>query len=192
LHAVFFGRYGVANRWRWKQVGGAQRIVVDRWKPVHGDKLVWRYEPDDHRWDEDQVGIRVGVGYGAGNTIAGRWPVEQAAQVSITDQGLAYFLRPWERPLISIHKHYIEDGEYETPEYAGRIHGVGIRSRIYWTWYQKQETLAWLMEYLERSAGGFEIWFYPWGNDAAKKAVEAAARERMSLGRNQLLGAQVP
>ncbi len=187
LNAVFFGRYAVANRWRWKQVGGAQRIVVDRWRPVHGDKLIWKYQPDDPRWDEDQVGVRVGLGYGSGNTIAGRWPVEKAAQVGITDQGMAYFLRSWERSLLTIHKHYIEDGEYEAAEYAGRIHGVGIRSRIYWTWYQKQETLAWLMEYLERSAGGFEVWFYPWGNDSAKKAVETAARERMSLGRNQLL-----
>lgn len=188
LHAVFFGRYGVANRWRWKPAGGGRRITVDRWRPVHGDKLVWRWQPDDPRWDEDQVGIRVGLGYGAmGHSVAGRWPIEKAAQVSQTDVGLAYFLRPWERPLLSLHKHYIEDGEYETPEYAGRVHGVGIRSRIYWTWYQKQETLAWLMEYLERSAGGFEVWFYPWGNDAARQAVEKAARERQSLGRNQLL-----
>jgi hypothetical protein len=188
LHGVYFGRYAVGNRWRWKNVAGGRRIVVDRWRPVHGDKLVWRYEPDDHRWDEDQVGIRVGLAYGgSGNLVAGRWSIEKAAQVAATDQGLAYFLRPWERPLLSIHKHYIEDGEFETPEYAGRIHGVGIRSRIYWTWFQKQETLAWLMEYMERSAGGFDIWFYPWGNDQAKKAVEDAARNRMSLGRNQLL-----
>lgn len=187
LHAVFFGRYGIANRWRWKNIAGGRRIAIDQWRPVHGDKLVWRYQPDDHRWDEDQVGVRVGIGYGAGSTIAGRWPVEKSNQVAATDQGLAYFLRTWERPLLSIHKHYIEDGEYEAPEYAGRIHGVGIRSRIYWTWYQKQETLAWLMEYLERSAGGFEVWFYPWGNDAAKQAVEKAARERLALGRNQIL-----
>jgi hypothetical protein len=55
-HATWFGKYGVANRWRWKVVGGRNRISVDRWRPVHGDKLVWRYEPDDPRWDEDQVG----------------------------------------------------------------------------------------------------------------------------------------
>lgn len=188
LHGVYFGRYANAQRWRWKTIAGGQRITVDKWRPVHGDKLVWRYQADDHRWDEDQVGIRVGLGYGgSGNTVAGRWPIEKAANVEATEMGLAYFLRHWERPLLAIHKHYIEDGEFESPENAGRIHGLGIRSRIYWTWYQKQETLAWLMEYLERSAGGFEVWFYPWGNDAAKAAVEKSARERMSLGRNQLL-----
>lgn len=189
LHAVFFGRYGVANRWRWKNIAGGQRVIVDRWRPVHGDKLVWRYVPDDLRWDDDQIGIKVGLAYAGGSTnlVAGRWPAEKAQQVAITDQGMAYFLRPWERPLIAVHKHYIEDGEFESPEYAGRVHGVGIRSRIYWTWYQKTETLAWLMEYLERSAGGFEIWYYPWGNETAKQAVEKSARERMSLGRNQLL-----
>jgi phage gp29-like protein len=185
-HATWFGKYGVANRWRWKVVGGRNRISVDRWRPVHGDKLVWRYDPDDPRWDEDQIGIRVGIAH-QGSLVGGKWPVEKASQVEATDLGLAYFLRPWERTLLSIHKHYIEDGEYESPEYAGRIHGVGIRSRIYWTWFQKQETLAWLMEYLERSAGGFEVWFYPWGNDAARQEVEKAARERMSMGRNQIL-----
>lgn len=187
LHATWYGRYGVANRWRWRTIGGRNRISVDHWRPVHGDKLVWRYDPDDPKWDGDQVGIRVGINHAGGNLVAGRWPIEKARQVEATDFGLAYFLRPWERPLLSIHKHYIEDGEFESPEYAGRIHGVGIRSRIYWTWFQKQETLAWLMEYLERSAGGFEVWYYPWGNEPARAEVEKAARERMSMGRNQLL-----
>lgn len=186
LNAVFFGRYACAHRWRWKPIAGGRRIVVDRWRPIHGDKLVWKYEPENGDWDDDQVGIRVGVGY-AGNTVAKRWNVEKRAQVGPTDQSMAYFLQPWERSLLAIHKHYIEDGEFEAPQYAGRIHGLGVRSRIYWTWYQKQETLAWLMEYLERSAGGFEIWFYPWGNDVAKAAVERSARERLSLGRNQVL-----
>jgi N12 class adenine-specific DNA methylase len=184
LHAVFFGRAGVAHRWRWKQVQGDWRICLDAWKPVHGDKIAFRYDPDQRDWQDDQIGIRVGTAYQAGNLIGGRWPVEKTRFIQPTDFGLAYFLRHHERPLIGIHKHYIEDGEYDYPQNAGRIHGVGIRSRIYWVWYQKQETLAWLMEYMERSAGGFEIWYYPWGNPQAKADVKKAATERVGLGRN--------
>jgi hypothetical protein len=108
-------------------------------------------------------------------------------KVQPTDYGLAYFLERWERNQIAIHRYMIEDGEYEQASNAGRIHGVGVRSRIYWAWYQKQETLAWLMEYLERSATGMEIWYYPWGNETAKKDMMTAAQERIGQGRNILL-----
>src|SRR5690606_7306906 len=138
------------------------------WRPVNGDKLVFRYDDGSGEFDEDQVGIRVGQGFTEGSQVAKRWKVERINKVAATDQGLAYFLEHWERSLLAIHKHQIEDGAFEAPELAGSIHGVGIRSRIYWMWYQKQETLAWLMEYLERSAFGIEIWSYPAGNPQAK------------------------
>jgi len=96
-------------------------------------------------------------------------------------------LGPWERDLLTVHQHIIEDGEYEDPLSAGRIHGVGIRSRIYWTWYQKQEALAWLMEFLERSGFGIEIWYYPYGNAEAEEKARTAAQERIGQGRNIIL-----
>jgi phage gp29-like protein len=183
LHAVFYGRYAVAQRWRWRYVHSRLRLVVDAWRPVHGDKIVYRV-PEDAEDEADaeawQIGILVGAAYKAGDMVAGRWKVEA------TDRGLAYFLEPWERPLLAVHTHSIEDGEFEVPYSADRLHGVGLRSRIYATWYQKQETLAWLMEYMERSALGFEIWYYPWGNPAARAAVVKAAEERRA-NINQIL-----
>lgn len=187
LHAIWFGRYGVSHRLRWKPVRGKMRLAIDRWRPVHGDKLAFRYDDGNQTFDEDQVGIRVGAGFTAGSMVAKRWTVEKINKVEPSDYGLVYFLEPYERSLLAIHKHMIEDGEYEDPQAAGKIHGVGIRSRIYWTWYQAQETLAWMMEYLERSAFGIEIWYYPWGNDEAKKHTRAAAEERIGQGRNIIL-----
>jgi phage gp29-like protein len=184
LHALWYGKYGVSNVFRWKRVRGNQRLVVAAWRPVNGDKIVFRWDSENQTEREDQVGIRVGAGITSGTLIANRWPVQQISQIEATDVGLAYFLEPWERNLLAIHKHMIEDGEYEDPLSAGRIHGVGIRSRLYWTWYQKQETLAWLMEYLERSAFGIEIWYYPWGNEHAEQMVRKAATERIGQGRN--------
>lgn len=188
MRAIWFGRSANTHRWRWKTLHGKQRLIMDRWLPVHGDKLVFRYDNNTGEYNPDQIGIRVGGGYQIGNKIADRWKVERVSEkVRTADFGLAYFLEDFERPLIAIHRHMIEDGEYESPEYAGRINGVGIRSRIYWLWYQKQEALAFLMEFLERSAFGIEMWYYPAGNENAKQAAKKAATERIGDGRNIIL-----
>lgn len=187
LEALWYGKYAVQHRFRWKRVCGRDRLVIDKWLPVLGDKLVFRYDDGTQTFDPDQVGIRVGAGFTTGSSVAKRWSVDRINKVEPTDYGLAYMLDAWERDLLAIHKHQIEDGEYEEPQNAGRIHGIGIRSRIYWTWYQKQESMAWLMEFLERSAFGIEIWYYPWGNDQAKQRTREAAQERIGEGRNIIL-----
>lgn len=188
MHAVWYGRYGVAQRFRWMDVRGQQVIGIDKWRPIHGDKLIFRYDDGDHTVDEDQIGIRVGGMFNAGQKIgAGEWELQEVSQVLPTDTGLAYFLEPYERPLVAIHKHMIEDGPFELPIDAGAIHGRGIRSRIYWTWFHMQECLSWLLEYLERSAFGIEVWYYAWGNEESRAATETAARKRLGAGRNILL-----
>lgn len=181
---IWFGRYANQHRFRWQDVKGKMRCTIDRWVPIHGDKLVFRYDDGTNDYDPDQIGIRVGAGYQTAHGIQRRWSQNQFNQVQPTDYGLAYFLNEWERPLIALHRHLIEDGEYEDPMNAGRVQGLGIRSIIYWTWYQKQETLAWLVEYLERSALGIEIWTYPWGNASALELTKKAAEERIGQGRN--------
>ncbi|MEN6507165.1 MAG: DUF935 family protein, partial [Planctomycetaceae bacterium] len=186
-YAIWYGKYGVQHRYRWQKVRGQMRIVPAEWKPINGDKIVYRYDDGTRQYDPNQVGIRVGAGYATGSTITGRWEGQSKRKIEPTDYGLAYFLEPWERRMLCIHKHRIEDGEYEDPQSAGRVHGVGIRSKIYWTWYQKQETLAWLMEFLERSAFGLEIWYYPYGNPEAEAKTRTAAQERIGNGRNIIL-----
>ncbi len=187
LHATWYGRYGCQHRFRWKKLRNNMRIVCNRWLPVNGDKIVFRYDDGTQEYDPDQVGIRVGAGFTTGTSVAKAWTAERINKVEPTDYGLAYFLEAWERPLLALHKHYIEDGEYEEPANAGRIHGVGLRSRLYWIWYQKQETLAQMVEYLERSATGIEIWYYPWGDPQAEARTRAAAEERIGPGRNIVL-----
>lgn len=190
LEALWFGRYGIQHTYNWTRIGGKMRCLPwptyheeqesYGWLPVNGDKLVFRYNDGtvSSSARPGQVGIRVGGRWSAGDKISNKWTVEA------TDRGLAYFLDPWERNLLAIHKHQIEDGAWEDPQGAGGIHGVGIRSRIYWDWFQKQESLAFLMEYLERSAGGIELWYYPQGNKQAKDETETAAKERIGNQRN--------
>jgi phage gp29-like protein len=189
LEAIWYGRSGIQHSWNWNSVGGSMRIMPHAirgqedmgWLPIHGDKLVFRYDDGTYDTWPGQVGIRVGARFGALDRImTERW----AERVEPTDRGPAYFLTDFERQQIIIHKHMIEDGAYEDGIDAGTIHGVGIRSRIYWCWNQKQQALAFLMEYLERSAGGIEVWTYPWGNKDALKKVQAAAEARISGGHN--------
>ena len=185
LRALWYGKYAVQHRFRWKPIDGQMRVCIDRWLPVNGDKLVYRWDDGSGECQLDQIGIRVnGMGIlktSYLDTTAGR-----IRNLLPTDYGLAYFLEDWERPLLAVHRHMIEDGEWEDPVSAGRITGVGIRHRIFWAWYQKQECLNWLMVFLERCAQGIEIWYYPWGNEQALEKITKAANESVGQGRAQI------
>lgn len=179
-HAIWFGRSLVQHRYRWGDVDGNMRVFPHEWYPVHGDKLAFRIDDGTHKYPHNQIGIRVGQTYKLNDRIGIHNTVEP------TDRGMAYFLTPDQRKSVALHKHYIMDGAFEDPLDADKINGVGIRSVIYWEWYQKQQALAWLMEYLERSAFGIELWFYPEGNPGAKEQWIEASKNRIGGGRNML------
>lgn len=178
--AIWYGKYGVLHRWGINVIKGKSYYMpVGRhqddwgWRPLHGDKIVFRQLRADAELPpgsyEGQMGIRVGYRYQPGETINNRWKVEP------TDYGLAYFLSPMERRLLLVHKHSIEDAAFDDGLRAGSIHGVGIRSVIYWEWVQAKETLSFLMEFIGRMAGGIQVWKYPLGNEQARKEVMTAA-----------------
>ena len=187
LEAIWYGRSGIQHQYGWHPVGRQRRVFPGRqghdnngWFPIHGDKIVFRYDDGSSDHIPHQMGIRVSHRHRAGQKINGRWKVEP------TGRGLAYFLSGYERDGIIVHKHRIEDGAYEDINGAGAIHGTGLRSLLYWEWFQKQELLAFLMEYLERSAGGIEVWEYPANDPKAKEKMEEAAKERLQHGRSTL------
>lgn len=175
------GRAANQIRYRWQDYGGEDYVTPTKWKPINGDKLVFRLDDGKLDVDPDQIGIRVGMTYKPGSKISGRWVVEP------TDRSMAYFLQPWERDAVVLHQHQIEDAAYERPQDAGKINGVGIRHRIYWEWFQKQEALAWLMEFLERSAFGINLWYYPMGNPQAKVDTETAINNRVGNDKNNIM-----
>lgn len=178
LEAIWYGKQGAALAYRFKMRSDGRDIIIGKWRPVNGDKIVYRQDRGLGEHPEEEVGVRVGPWYAPDSLIGGR-------RVVPTEAGLATFLAPYERDLLTVHKHFVEDAAYEDPVSAGAIHGVGIRSRIYWTWFQKQELLALFMEYLERSALGFEIWYYPEGNKQAEEAVKNIAKNR--VGRRNII-----
>ena len=186
LEALWYGRYAVSHRYAWMRVGGKNRVGIARWTPINGDKLVFRHDDGSGRAADGQIGIRVDAGHGSGRPANARSSAGNG-KIEPTDLGSAYFLDHWERDLLVVHKHIIEDAGYEDSMGADSIHGVGIRNRIYWSWFQMQECLSWMMEYLERSSFGIEIWYYPMGNPQAEARTRAAAEERIGGGRSVVL-----
>ena len=183
LSALWYGKYGVQTQWGQTQVEGVPYWYVYNWTPVSGDKIVYKILQGTP-FEKETVGIRIGYG---SNLVKEEYP----GQIMPTDRGSAYFLTDEQRDRFIIHRHMVEDGDYNDPYSGGSIFGVGIRSRIYWTWYLMKETLAWLMEYIERSATGFEIWYYPAGNENARDAIARAAENRHGHSGNIVLVPQM-
>lgn len=183
LEAIWYGRYGIANQFASRTIGGKRAIAVSRWEPRHGDKLVFRYDDGTHQHPEDQVGIRLGVHGQIDHRALGL----NRQQIEYTEQGIVYWLAEWERQTMIVHKHTIEDGVFDDPYTSGRIHGVGVRSRVYWTWYAMVECLQRALEYLDRSAFGVELWRFPANNPRGKADAERAAKNSIGGGRSVIM-----
>lgn len=209
LEAIWYGKYGVKVTYNREQVRRNERFVISSgedcpdvpaWVPINGDKIVFRHD-DRSRLDASrgqypfQVGIRVGLNWketdaiSQNDRILGKYIPEKIQSnyrgAEAVDRGMAYFLDREDRKNVIIHKHTIEDGSYEDMLSAGSIHGMGIRSRIYWDWVQLQEVTAWLIAYIERTHGGMEIYKYPLGNQAAKDEIDTMIANR-APGRSAL------
>lgn len=154
LEALWFGRSAVEIAYEWKEVRGRQVLTVRNFFPINGDKLRFK-------WD-GTPGVLVYGGY------PGTWEA--------TDWGMAHFLTdPREREQYVIHEFEPYDSDWTEPQMAGSVHGVGIRGRLYWFWWMKQQVFALLMNYLERFSNGLTIFYYAAHDPAAKAEAAAAA-----------------
>lgn len=192
MESIWYGRYGAAMSFGNRQVKGKWRKHVRKCEPRNGDKLVFRYDDGSFLYDPDEIGIRVSTAWKGARTYLHPITGEPVQKVTATEQGLVYWLDPQERRTMIVHKHMVEDGPWEDPRMAGRIHGVGIRDRIYWTWYAMIECLQRVVEYLDRAAFGVEIWPYMEGNPNSKKDAENAAKGAMGGGRTVILAPLPP
>ena len=158
LEAIWYGKYAVELAWEWKDWKGQQCLMVRDFLPINGDKLRFQFD-----------GTPAVLVYAA-------YPGERQS----TDWGLAHILTPDERQQYIIHKHEPDDADWTEPQMAGSIMGVGLRGRLYWFWWLKQQVFALLMNYLERFANGLTIFYYNAHDANAKAEAEAAARDQFS------------
>lgn len=187
MNSIWYGRYMVQSIFRPKLIGGRYVPHIARWEPRHGDKLVFRWDDGDLSHQQGQVGIRIGW---SNNALRDTWNDIFGGthdHIDSNEHGLVYWLNPVQRQTCSIHKHIIEDGDFNFPLKAGSINGIGIRTRIYWTWWAYQECLRLMLEYIERSALGIEVWRFPAHNREAENRTREAAKNRGAPGRHILL-----
>jgi len=184
MDALWFGKYANVNTFGVTQIGGRYRTYVKDWAPRHGDKLMFRYTDGTYKYAYGQLGMRVHAGFWA-NAPAKFQAMDdnqRKLKVEATQYGLVYWFDDYERETIVVHKHMVEDGPWHDPRMMGRVMGVGIRDRVYWTWYAMQSLLQDLLTYINRAALGVRLWRYPSGNPAWKEAVENAAKNAIANG----------
>ena len=166
LEALCFGRYGVQFKCTWERFNNHKILTVGEWEPVNGDKI-------GHMLD----GTPYVLVYGAQSEQLG-----PSAELGYSTIGKMIELRGWWREHFMIHRHLIQDSDYFDVEGAEAIHGLGIRSRIFWLNWTRLEYSSWVSDFLQRLGLGLTVWFYELGNDASRKAVEKAARQQRDTG----------
>lgn len=176
LEAVWYGRYGVQLKFGPVDCCGQQMTGITGWLPVNGDKITCTYEGDP--------AIRIASSFASQATAQGA-TVSQANKLhtSIGDVGHVLILdKPAWRQRFVIHVHEIEDADFNEPELAGGVNGVGLRHYCYWLWWLRQEIMEWLLSYLEMmGAGGLTIVGYDMSNPKGLEEAKAAFAERATV-----------
>jgi hypothetical protein len=159
LEAEWYGKYAVQQALRWDFSTGRKAMICENWWPINGDKLVFKFD--------GRLGVLVHGTY-TGSTER-------------TDRGLAHFFTQAEREGIVCHEFEPEDADFFDSDFAGQVHGTGIRGRIYWLWWIRAQVIGWMLDYLQRiGGGGLIIAYYEHGNDASYQDVKAAWQNKLA------------
>ncbi len=182
LEALWYGRYAVHMKWGWKvmnlptpvysgppeagmQPGIAMAprkvfTVLDH-RPVNGDKIAFTFD--------GTPAIMAGAGIGSTWGESVRMITTNIAPAVVLDT-------PDLRRRFLVHSHDPDDADYFEGEQADAIHGVGIRSRVYWLNWMREEYISWYVETLERIGLGVIVVKYDLANADAKKEAEKTAK----------------
>lgn len=143
----------------------ARGITVGEAWPVNGDKI-------GHQHDHTPYVM----------IDASRTDELHDANIIMTTKGMAAALHGTWRERFIIHQHEMEDADFYHSEQAEGIHGVGLRSKLFWYWWLKWEWLGNIANFFERVGLGVTIWYYPTGNDQALSTIKKAAAEQNNNG----------
>ena len=181
LEAIWFGRYAVNMYGYHWDAHNPYRLLPGDWIPLHGDKLKFEHETG-------RVGLMITPMADLARNVDLRMDTESRV-VMVPDE----WLGRRDRQALIVHKHEIEDGEFFDAVSAGAIHGVGLRTRVYWPWYFKQKAVQWLMSWAEQVGLGVKIWYFEQSNPESEKAVRLAAdqnNENMNILMPRSIGAE--
>ncbi len=152
LEAIWFGKYGVQLITRFKYVNGAKRLIIPRWYPVHGDKIIFK-------WDGTP-----------GQLVNASFPGDK----EFTERGTAHFMTAEEEATFIWHEFEQEDADFYQPEFAGMVHGSGYRGRVYFWWWLRQNAQRYMMNFLQKAGNGYIVAGYQSGNETAMKRMKTS------------------
>ena len=174
LEAIWFGKYASQVAYEYQNwsvdlpgVKTKRAIpVVSTHQPVNGDKI-------DFLWDGTPA-IQVN-GMAAGKMAA------DGAEIKHGTNSFVLVLRGAWRQRFILTQHESYDADFNSPEQAGMIHGVGVRDVLYHLMNLRAEWLANTADWCERfGLGGVRLWYYQAGNSSSKTEMEKAARSSTS------------
>lgn len=185
LEGVWYGKYGSHLAWEFEernlpdvqafaQTAGApatrrlttrprRALALKRHRPVNGDKIGHQHDGTPH------------VLVSASQTQS---DIKGARLISTTAGGQGLVLAGNWRERFVIHQHMVDDADFMAAEEGERIHGVGIRHVVYWSWWLKQEFMEWMTRFFERSGLGVRVWYYEGGNPNSLSEVKTRAKEQ--------------
>lgn len=161
---IWYGKSAVQIGWKTVSRNGMKVLSIHHWLPVNGDKIRFK-------WD-GTPGIM--INYSA-------FPAEHP-RISQTDLGMVYWLEdPQDRLQFAISKYEQEDADFFEGELAGAVHGVGLRSRLYWLWHLKATILSYMIDYLQLTgSNGLTVFFYEEGNPTSMEEVKTAVKTQQN------------
>lgn len=160
--ALFVGRSAAQITWGWTYDAKVRRTQCypSGYSLINGDKVQFKWN--------GEAGIAIGAGT----------PLASHERTVMLDSFPVYFPTEDERVNFVVHRSFSEDADYYRPWFAGSIHGIGLRAKLYWTWALKSQLWQMGVDFLRWFSRGLTVYFYEHGNDAHRLAIEdAVARQ---------------
>ncbi len=159
---LFVGRAGAQITYDWIRDNATGRMMCypDGFRLLNGDKLQFA-------WDG-----RAGIAINSGS------PLMSHDSTVMLDGFPVYFPDPTERLGLVVHRCYSEDADYYRPFFGGSIHGVGLRSKLYWVWALKTQLWQMGVDFLRWFSRGLTVYYYEHGNEAHLQAIQDAIQRQ--------------
>lgn len=176
--SIFQGRYAAQLKYQWQVIDlpaieysgpivpgvtpqttfrPTRVLQVQRHEPVNGDKLGWHVDGTPY--------VLVNATFKA-----------PGAEIIYSTEAPGLLLRGTWRQRFCIADHNPEDADYYEAEAGAGKFGIGVRSRVYWLNWLRENYLAWISDTFERIGLGIVVIYYEAGNPTAKEEALATAK----------------
>lgn len=161
LDSIWYGRMGESVEWEWVNIDGQKVLTLHKFTPINGDKIGHQYNGTPY--------VLVNSAYS--DEIPGAKFIYSTVNKGILIEG------SW-RERVLVHHHHRVDADFFDADRAEAIHGVGIRSDLFWINWIRLEWQARISDFVDRVGLGLTVWYYEQGNAASYNNVKKAAEEQ--------------